>query len=50
MVVNYCNTDGTATDKYIDYHEAKANGGWGLIILTEVRRNSIKKEAISKCK
>jgi len=32
MVANYCNTDGTATDKYIAYHEAKAKGGWGLII------------------
>ncbi|WP_291634659.1 FAD-dependent oxidoreductase [Clostridium sp.] len=27
MVANYCNTDGTATDKYIAYHEAKAKGG-----------------------
>jgi 2,4-dienoyl-CoA reductase-like NADH-dependent reductase (Old Yellow Enzyme family)/thioredoxin reductase len=32
MVVNYCNEDGTATEKYISYHEAKAKGGWGTII------------------
>ncbi len=32
MVVNYNNSDGTATEKYISYHEAKAKGGWGLII------------------
>ena len=27
-----CNVDGTATERYIAYHEAKAKGGWGLII------------------
>jgi len=32
MVTNYCNGDGTATEKYVAYHEAKAKGGWGLII------------------
>jgi 2,4-dienoyl-CoA reductase-like NADH-dependent reductase (Old Yellow Enzyme family)/thioredoxin reductase len=32
MVMNYCNDDGTATERYIAYHEAKARGGWGLII------------------
>ena len=32
MVTNYCNEDGTATDRYIAYHEARARGGWGLII------------------
>ncbi len=32
MVMNFCNPDGTATDRYIAYHEAKARGGWGLII------------------
>lgn len=32
MVMNYCNADGTATERYIAYHEAKARGGWGLII------------------
>ncbi|HBE76799.1 MAG TPA: NADH:flavin oxidoreductase [Firmicutes bacterium] len=32
MVTNYCNPDGTATERYLAYHEAKAKGGWGLII------------------
>ena len=32
MVTDYCNNDGTATERYIAYHEAKAKGGWGLII------------------
>jgi len=32
MVVNYCNYNGTLTEKFIAYHEAKAKGGWGLII------------------
>jgi len=32
MVMNYCHGDGTATEKYVAYHEAKARGGWGLII------------------
>ena len=32
MVCNFCNPDGTATERYIAYHETKAKGGWGLII------------------
>lgn len=32
MVMNYCNVDGTLTEKYMAYHEEKAKGGWGLII------------------
>jgi 2,4-dienoyl-CoA reductase-like NADH-dependent reductase (Old Yellow Enzyme family)/thioredoxin reductase len=32
MVTDYCNQNGTATERYIAYHEAKAKGGWGLII------------------
>lgn len=32
MVTNYCNADGTVTDRYIRYMEEKARGGWGLII------------------
>ncbi|MCU6762989.1 NADH oxidase [uncultured Roseburia sp.] len=32
MVMNCCNEDGTATEKYIAYHEEKAKGGWGLIV------------------
>lgn len=32
MVTGYANPDGSASEKYIAYHEAKAKGGWGLII------------------
>ncbi|URZ17804.1 hypothetical protein [Clostridium felsineum] len=32
MVTNYCESDGTATERFIAYHEAKAKGGFGLII------------------
>jgi len=32
MVMNYCTADGQATETYIAYHEARAKGGWGLII------------------
>lgn len=39
MVVNYCNKDGKATDRYIAYHEAKAKGGWGLIVTEDYAVN-----------
>ena len=29
MVTGYANPDGSASEKYIAYHEAKARGGWG---------------------
>ena len=32
MVSNFANEDGTASEKFIAYHEHKAQGGWGLII------------------
>lgn len=32
MVTNYCTSDGKATERYVAYHEAKAKGGFGLII------------------
>ena len=32
MVSNFCNHDGTATERFIAYHEAKARGGFGMII------------------
>lgn len=32
MNTNFSNEDGTATERYIRHHEAKAKGGWGLII------------------
>lgn len=32
MVMNYCNEDGTCTERFTAYHEAKAKGGFGMII------------------
>lgn len=32
MVTDFCNEDGTATERYLAYHEEKAKGGWGLMI------------------
>lgn len=32
MATNYCDHNGYATDRYIEYHKRKAQGGWGLII------------------
>ena len=32
MVTNYCNKDGSASERYMAYHEEKAKGGFGMII------------------
>lgn len=32
MVTNTCTADGLPTERYIQYHEEKAKGGWGMII------------------
>lgn len=32
MVMNLCNLDGTCTERFTQYHEAKAKGGFGMII------------------
>ena len=32
MLTQYCGEDGKATERYIAYLEARAKGGWGLII------------------
>lgn len=39
MVSFYCPDDGMASEQYIAYHEAKAKGGWGLIIAEDYRVN-----------
>jgi 2,4-dienoyl-CoA reductase-like NADH-dependent reductase (Old Yellow Enzyme family) len=33
MVTNFCNEDGSVTDRFIAYHGARAKGGVGLIIV-----------------
>lgn len=35
MVTCFCDKEGMATDRFIAYHEAKARGGWGLIIVED---------------
>ncbi len=42
MVSNLCTEEGYATDAYIKYHEAKAKGGYGLIITEDyaINRNA----------
>ncbi|MDN5336569.1 MAG: hypothetical protein PWR02_1595 [Synergistales bacterium] len=35
MVTVYCDQDGMATERFIRYHEEKARGGWGLIIVED---------------
>ncbi len=32
MVTNFCNKDGSASERYIAYHKEKAKGGFGMII------------------
>lgn len=40
MVTNMCDRDGYATEQYIKYHEAKAKGGYGLIITEDYAVNA----------
>lgn len=40
MVTNMCDSDGYATEQYIRYHEAKARGGYGLIITEDYAVNA----------
>lgn len=39
MVSNYANQDGTCSEQFISYHEEKAKGGWGLIIVEDYKIN-----------
>ena len=43
MVMNYCNYDGTLTEKFMSYYEEKAKGGWGLIITEDYSVSEIAK-------
>lgn len=40
MVCSMCTEDGDATERYVKYHEAKAKGGYGLIITEDYRVNA----------
>ena len=39
MVCSMCTEEGYATEQYAAYHEAKAKGGYGLIITEDYRIN-----------
>ncbi len=41
MVSNYANEDGTVSEQFIAYHEEKAKGGWGLIIVEDYKINPV---------
>lgn len=43
MVTNYCNEDGSVSDNFIAYHEARAKGGVGLIIVEAAYVNMLGK-------
>ena len=47
MVTNFCAQDGSATERFIAYHEEKAKGGFGLII-TEDYAVSVKGKGFSQ--
>ena len=40
MVCSMCTEEGDATERYLKYHEAKAKGGYGLIITEDYRVNA----------
>ena len=40
MVSDMCTDEGYATEQYIRYHEAKAKGGYGLIITEDYAVNA----------
>lgn len=35
MVTNFCTEDSFVTERFIKYHEARAQGGWGLITIEQ---------------
>lgn len=45
IATNYCNTDGKATERFIEYYEAKAKGGWGLIITDNYAIDEVQKDS-----
>ena len=47
MRTNMVNADGIIDDRYIAYHEAKARGGWGLVITENCLINP--ESGVSKC-
>jgi len=48
MVTNFCNDDGFVSERFIAYHEARAKGGVGLIIVEAAYVNSCGKGFINQ--
>ena len=36
MLMNFCEEDGTCTERFAAYHEAKAKGGFAMIVTENV--------------
>lgn len=43
MLMNYCEEDGTCTERFIAYHEAKAKGGFAMIVTENVAVTEVAK-------
>lgn len=46
LLTNFCEEDGTCTERFAAYHEAKAKGGFGMIV-TETSRLHLWQRAIN---
>ena len=40
LLTNFCEEDGTCTERFAAYHEAKAKGGFGMIVTENVAHNA----------
>lgn len=43
LLTNFCEEDGTCTERFAAYHEAKAKGGFGMIVTENVAVTSVAK-------
>ena len=43
MLMNFCEEDGTCTERFAAYHEAKAKGGFAMIVTENVAVTSVAK-------
>ena len=43
MLMNFCEEDGTCTERYAAYMEAKAKGGYGMICTENIADRSCKR-------
>ena len=50
MVMNLCEEDGSCTERFAAYHEAKAKGGFAMIIMTVLRERIRQTKSLSHLK